>query len=105
MKPWHLSIVWGMGFTAVMFAAAAGLFGLSDHLSVPVIPQALFGLAVIAVIAILPGSPLGLLALNMHSAGFLVLTAIGDVVFYTFVAHSVLARRARRQHREAEAKS
>ncbi len=64
-----------------------------------------FGLAVIAVIAILPGSPLGLLALNMHSAGFLVLTAIGDVAFYTFVAHSVLARRARRRHQETEAKS
>jgi hypothetical protein len=105
MKPWHLSIVWGLSFTVAMFVAAAGLFGLSDHLSIPVIPQALFGLAVIAVIAILPGSPLGLLALNMHSAGFLVLTAIGDVVFYTFVAHSVLVRRERRQHREAEVKS
>jgi hypothetical protein len=105
MKPWHLSIVWGIGFTAMMFAAAAGLFGLSDHLSVPVIPQALFGLAVIAVIAILPGSPLGLLAFNMHSAGFLLLTAIGDVVFYTLVARSVLARRARKRHGEAEVKS
>jgi uncharacterized RDD family membrane protein YckC len=73
MKPWHLSIVWGIGFTAMMFAAAAGLFGLSDHLSVPVIPQAL--------------------------------TAIGDVVFYTLVARSVLARRARKRHGEAEVKS
>jgi hypothetical protein len=100
MKLWHLSIICGLSITVAMFAAAAGLFGLSDHLSIPVISQFLFGLAGIAVIAILPGSPLGLLALNMHSPGFLVLTAIGDVVFYTFIAHSVLAKRARRQHRE-----
>ena len=97
--------MYGIGFTAVMSSAAVGLFGLSDHLGAPLVSQVFYGLAVIAVIALLPGSPLGLLALNMHSAGFLVLTALGDVVFYSFVAHRVLTRRARRPDQRAEVKS
>ncbi len=104
MNPVQRSIAWGIGFTAVMSAAAVALFGLSDHLGTPVVSQVLYGLAVIAVIALLPGSPFGLLALNMHSAGFLVLTALGDVVFYSFVANRFLTRSARRPDQRVEVK-
>lgn len=99
------SIVCGIGFTAAMFTAAVALFGLSDHLSTPIISQVLYALAVLAVITILPGSPIGLLAFNMHAAAFLILTALGDVVFYSFVAYRVLTRRARRLEQEVEVKS
>jgi membrane protein implicated in regulation of membrane protease activity len=81
------------------------LFGLSGYLNVPVVSQLFYGLAVIAVFALLPGSLLGLLSLNMHSAGFLTLSLLGDVAFYSFVAHRVLARRERSSNRHAKVKS
>ena len=104
MTPMQKSIAYGIGFTAVMSAAAVGLFGLSEHLSMPIFAQVAFALASLAVIALLPGSPFGLLALNMHSTEYAVLTLLGDVVFYSYVAHRVLTRKTRRPDREKDVK-
>jgi hypothetical protein len=90
------SIAWGVGLTAVMSGTAVVFFGLSDRVGTPGVSQVLYTVAMMAVVLLLPGSPLGLLAMNMHSAGFLVLAGIGDAVFYSFIAHRILARRTKK---------
>ena len=104
MSSMQRSLAIGISFTALMFAAAATLFGISDHLNMPLVSPLFYSMAVIAVITLLPGSPLGLLALNMHSAGFLILSAIGDVAIYSFVAYRVFFRRAGRSDERAKSR-
>jgi|SRR5579862_6567294 len=105
MKLSPIDIAWGLSFTISMFGTAELFFWLSDRIGAPVIPQIAFVLGMIAVIPLLPGCPLGFLSLNMHSIGFLLLTLIGDIVFYSFVAHRVLTIRARTHNRVTEVKS
>jgi hypothetical protein len=88
MKPSVKSVLCGSGITAALFAAAAGSFALSERITAPVFPQCFYALAVAAVTAIFPGAPLRVLIAE-------VLTARGDIAFYTFVAQRLIAKPGR----------
>jgi hypothetical protein len=64
-----------------------------DYLRIPVLTQLLEIIGGLAVIPLMPGAPLGVLSLNAHSTAFMVLALMGDVVFYSFIAHKLMKRR------------
>jgi hypothetical protein len=88
-----LPLALGLAATAVFMGLPTALMAAVDRFVAPESRNNLLLAASVLFLPALPGAPLGLLSLSFHSTGFVVLTILGDIVFYTWIARKVILRR------------